>query len=495
MEKIDLLLVDDEVVIKKVLQEKIDWSNFGMQIIGTASSAKEGLDFLDNTNVDLIITDMKMPQMDGNIFIEEVLKRKKKVRFLVLSAYTDFDLVRQSFKLGVFDYLQKSDINTPAMNDVLTKLHNEISNEKRKMAKEASHIEAPEIVRPPIDQNKNYTYITLHFINGGIGEKALDIFKEKEIPGTNYYIYRKFFDGVGLIIEHENHSRMNMKNSTNAFLTSIRNIFDGKENYNIGVSSIGRGKLIEHLILEAEKAHSNNYYLNENGHVFYYGSNNIGYKKGEDSIKTEDIIDSIKERCTAFKIKDASYKIISAMEAVEKLRVEKAECNKIVFDVYFFYIMFLKNNKILDIENQIETDYNSIYKTIHQFDKFCKLKSWIQKNLELIEETYILKYKSNIVEIIKAYISLNLDKNLTLDTIAVQYGVSSSYITSLFKKGEGIPLKRYINQTRLEKAKSYLSDTNIKIKDICLLVGYNNPEHFSRAFKKAFGVSPNYYRN
>lgn len=495
MPSIKVLLLDDEVVIKKVLREKVDWARFDMQIVGSVDSAAEALEFLQQAAVDLIITDIKMPYMDGNAFIEEAIKLKQHLRFLVLSAYTDFDIVRKSFKLGVYDFLQKSDINTSVMRDVLMKLYNEIVNEKHRELDKPSNDIHFEFDEPTLSSSKQYTLLRIRLKGEKMQTETLSALNFRDESHIKYYIIQGFSDSVTLLIEHGQHSRRHMDEEIQTVLKQIKTILNKQQFYNIGISSIGSGNQIDYMHIEAELALDSSYYSKDDQqYVFHHDFIGKINKANTCEMTSEYWIKRIKEHGKSLNISEISALINEMLSFTRSVCLQKSKCHELVYDVYYYYINYLGTNNIIEIKEGIETDHKAIYRIIQQFDRFHKLQVWIQKNMEVIKQKYILKYKSNMIDIIKPYISLNLADDLSLDSIAEHYNVNSSYISYLFKRSEGIPLKKYINNIRLEKAKDYLINTNIKIKDICDITGYNNPEHFSRTFKNAYGKSPNQYR-
>lgn len=227
--------------------------------------------------------------------------------------------------------------------------------------------------------------------------------------------------------------------------------------------------------------------------VFYHRT--MEFKKKESAKTTSSYWNSlIMKKINSLEIIAVSGIINEMMNYLSNIHLDKDVCAKLVFDVYYFYCHYIIDNNILDLKNVIETDHNVVYNTVKQFEKFSMLESWIKSNVEIIYNRYMLYYKTNIIGSIKVYVALNITVNLTLKKLSEYYGVSSSYISNIFKRSEGIPLKKYINNVRLKKGRDYLVNTNMKIKDICEIIGYSSPEHFSRSFKECYGLSPYQYR-
>ncbi|MDO4483752.1 MAG: response regulator [Clostridia bacterium] len=117
-----LLLVDDEPVIRMTFRNLLPWADTPWAIAGMVANGEEALTFLESTPVDIVITDMKMPQMDGLELIRHLKKGGFQGAILVLSNYSDFSLVRQAMQLGARDYLLKTDMEEDSMREALEQL-------------------------------------------------------------------------------------------------------------------------------------------------------------------------------------------------------------------------------------------------------------------------------------------------------------------------------------------------------------------------------------
>lgn len=500
MVPIKILLVDDEVMIKRVIIEKIDWAKYDMEIVKAVNSAQEALDYLEKFDVDLVITDIKMPLMDGNDFIEKANLTRRNLKFLVLSAYTDFEIVRKSFKLGVFDYMQKSDINTPIMHSLLSKLRNEINKAKKKSIIAKINLDANEasesLSAPEFPDSKEYSAIYVKLsCNKDIFKNISEAVKENKFGKENLFLLELNEESITMLIEHDFAPYDRKKNETAYVIKRVKEQLDEKGLYDfcIGVSEIGLGSKIDNLKYEAEKATEGEYYSDGLSKIFYYSQKRGGDGKKDSKLTVEYWKDKLTEHIKTLDIAGANSVFEELSKFVQSVNLVKNKCQELFFNVYLYYVNFLNSNNILN--GDVEQDYAKIYSIIKQFGKFKQLDNWIKNNLINIQKSYSEKYENNITQILKTYIKQNLDKDLSLSCIAEQYGFNQSYISHLFKEKEGIPLRRYINNIRIDKAKYYLINTTIKIKDICSLLGYSNPEHFSREFKKKQGQSPINFRN
>ncbi|WP_039788050.1 response regulator, partial [Paenibacillus riograndensis] len=120
-----MLIVDDEPIICKGLRLTIDWAALGIEVIGEAYDGEEALQVMANTEVDFLLSDIRMEGMDGLQLAEQVGQRYPEVRMVIISGYEDFDYARQAMRLGVNDYLLKP-VNVDELTGVVGKLADEI---------------------------------------------------------------------------------------------------------------------------------------------------------------------------------------------------------------------------------------------------------------------------------------------------------------------------------------------------------------------------------
>lgn len=128
MSEIRVLLVDDDPRMLDFLEKKIPWSAYGMRVDGRAENGKKAMDWLADHQADLVVTDIKMPQMDGNAFIRQAKALGPTPAFIVLSSYGDYALVKEAFKQGVWDYVLKVDVDSLVMLDALQTVRERIAH-------------------------------------------------------------------------------------------------------------------------------------------------------------------------------------------------------------------------------------------------------------------------------------------------------------------------------------------------------------------------------
>ena len=129
--------------------------------------------------------------------------------------------------------------------------------------------------------------------------------------------------------------------------------------------------------------------------------------------------------------------------------------------------------------------------------EFDTLKNWFVDKVEMATQNIMSKRdecSNNIVDIAKEYIRNNYSKALNLDEVSYFVNISPYYFSKIFKEGTGENFIEYLTNIRMEKAKELLNSTDYSMKEICAMVGYSDPNYFSRSFKKNVGVTPTEYK-
>lgn len=116
-----VMVIDDEVSARRLLQESMDWASFGMELVGEASSGIEAINIIDELRPDITFVDIAMPFMNGIEFTQLATERYKDLVIVILTAFDDFEYARQCIRLPVVEYLLKP-IVRQEVAEVLTKI-------------------------------------------------------------------------------------------------------------------------------------------------------------------------------------------------------------------------------------------------------------------------------------------------------------------------------------------------------------------------------------
>ena len=133
-----VLIVDDESIMRMMLGTMVDWGELGFELAGCMSNGREALEYMEHERVDILITDIQMPVVDGLALIQHVKEKPDLPQILVLSAYNDFPYVRQAFKLGVYDYCLKRELGAETLTRHLEAMRQELIKAGRSTGTEQS---------------------------------------------------------------------------------------------------------------------------------------------------------------------------------------------------------------------------------------------------------------------------------------------------------------------------------------------------------------------
>ncbi|HBR29267.1 MAG TPA: DNA-binding response regulator, partial [Firmicutes bacterium] len=132
-----VMIVDDEAIVRIGLKSMIDWESHGFQLVGEANDGQRALDLFQKNKPDLVITDLKMPVMDGLQLMRHLNELDARCRVIVLSSYDEFSLVKEAMKLGAADYLLKLEMEPDQLVEVLSGFKSEILQEREEKTQQA----------------------------------------------------------------------------------------------------------------------------------------------------------------------------------------------------------------------------------------------------------------------------------------------------------------------------------------------------------------------
>lgn len=479
-----IILVDDEKMVLGNLVESIDWKSEGFNFLSSFSSALQALEFMKNNKVDVVITDIKMPGMDGIEFAKTIQKDFPDTLVIVLSAYRDFEYARQCMTYGVIDYILKpitfSKMKT-ALSNAKNKLNHNIMGNDSIIAKKRKIFY--DVLRGDIT---DVSQIVKTF-------KDVNIFIDSE--KSKFVLFRV------KAVDLSNFLKTTWSHSTQQFYNAFSNVLVIEES-NIAEARQGYDYIDLFLIITSteEDVFLKNLYA-----VFSRISNRcFDILSLEVDIEILNIYNKIDEfigaeNKTATEITHINQvisfitngKILEAQDKIE----EKFRYNLQSLKYYKEYLQgfIIELSKIVDIsvENSenlfsVRTEYTSIDEIKHQI-------------FSIIDYSYGVIYikpdtQQQLVENAKIYIKENYHEDLLLSNIAKAVFVSESHLSRVFKQRTGESIVDYINRVRLTHAKEMLLSTNLSIDDICWKCGYKSKNLFYKYFKLMYQVPPNKYR-
>ena len=529
---INILVVDDDLIIRQAFNKLIDWGKYDFCLKATACNGFDALEIIKKEQIDIVITDIKMPNMSGLELIENAKKEKPTTKFIILSGFDEFYLVSEAYKLGVSDYFLKMELKAEIVLESLLKLSSEIIKERDEKKKDelkarllhdvdkyslrkarfekilreyvySNH--TSELYKKMEEENiivdsKKSCLIVLHFSNYYEVEKEVygserelftygifNVFQEtlENIPNT--YFFSNLPDEYIIITEGES-GRNSLGNSVNKLFGMI------KKNFERTFSLIVDGGFSRIKIENNSMKRIYQYALTACGYSFVVGNENIiDYKIVP--IESKGTIDvNVKKYALKSLLKESDSEIID--EKIYSVKVEPslvavndiAEV-KSLFDIYYYE--FLDYAAESDKKDEIKKYMDEYKVSLSQKGYLSELNNWLESVIDVIADKD--SHINNTIIKAKNYINEHYSEQIKLSDLANQMEVSESHMSRLFKSKMNMSFTQYLMSVRIEKAKILMKTTNLKVYEISEKIGYANAEHFSRLFKQVTGKSPREY--
>ncbi len=521
-----VFIVDDEPAIAKGLEKLIDWNRLECQTFSfTDSRASYEAALIENPHI--IITDIKMPFMDGLEFIKKLNSEGINCDVIILSGYSEFEYARKAIDLGVNTYLLKP-VEEVDLESIVVKTIDQLKKEEAKKKElnrlisfyETGALKMRDIILQDIVNSEDYSI-----------DEIIDITEGLEPGFTDSPV-------ICAILETRTESDDNIL-LTDSISNIVREVFHSIRMkfmlFQYTGSQYG-------IILNNVPLNSNEYFRNSFLKVGRKLLSSIGIKSfigvGEVRASISDLNNSFQQALTAL-----DYKIIRHDNEVIMYCDINFSTSGINIPVKIFHLLAdsVENNDINGVKMAIDKSFDillgntaikpqelkthclnlllactknlsyvqlQLYKALgkdmlsldklSRFDSPEKLKNWminlVRSIIELKNQEEVVSTKGDLVEDIKKYIDENYNENLTLPMISEHFFLNQSYISQLFKKRTGHTYIAYLTNKRMEKARELLTNTDLKVYEVCYSVGYGDVKHFSKTFEKIIGVKPSNYK-
>lgn len=530
-----VMIVDDNYLNAEGIEKNIDWKALDAEVSSVKYDSRSALDAMRENPVDLIISDIEMPDLDGISMSKLALSLNPLVKIILVSAYDKFEYARRAIRLGIFDYIEKpldyayltEKIQNAFQEIERTQKNTDLVNASRPLMTEkffndllhypgenpAAHLkqylqyldlqfdydffcvmilETEKVTEKDTsgltDTDSDFSRYQIELLN------VLDLLKEK-LNIFNGTFYLKGFQDIVCIIGQDTGLSI-------PFLQSVHRqaeaITDQYQNHMLSLN-IGIGNIVNSLwklpVSFASASHALKY-------RFFFPQKNIFDAK--EALGKEFSLLSFSENTEEELIRLICSKDITAIRSwladyFQRLLSEIQDKNLVFVRIYsllgkilkFLYEMNLDTDDLEKEIIQIYTHFDSFH-TYKQFaDWMTTLCSQVCQKLD----TSLQSYHNQVYNVALSYIKQNFENSsLCLNDIAHHANISPAYLSSLFKKVSGQSISDTISGLRMESACHYLASGNLSLKEISLKCGYANQYYFSNSFKKKLGISPSAYR-
>ena len=489
-----ILVVDDEILIREWLLFCLK-GNPDVDIVGCAANGEQAMAMVQNLAPDVVLTDIKMPVMDGIELLKKIKEFNEEITVILLTAYNEFEYARQAIREGAREYMLKTEISNESLNEMLKKIVRDMPTPRinstpmenailiKKILLKEDKINSEDIVQLEnfgIRQTGGY-YSALAYNNFGNTIHLI-------IPSSNNIIITNITlsDSMSVLIIHIN--TYTQADAQKYLQQSINELFL-RNHYAVGVSSvISDITQLNEIVGNALVGLSKNYY--QEGTIF---KNNLQYSK---------IIESRHE--WEYRIKQyiqdiyriiGKEQLISFNKAMDQ--IEQAQCINIDYIRYFCLEMVdlfnLRYPCEIEDSRRYLTETKEKVNCATKFDEMRNIVSSFAKDHLLSEEIDEEKCSRNISNAI-SYIRSHYSEPISLSQIAEYVNLNPEYFSRIFKEETNMTYSTFLSNIRLAKAESMLVNSNSKVFEIAEAVGYPNVSYFSTVFKKKYGLNPYEFR-
>ncbi|WP_199613672.1 response regulator [Paenibacillus alkalitolerans] len=528
---IKVLIVEDELLMRIGIKSIIPWEEHGFTIVGEASNGKEALEAAEKSRPHLVITDIKMPVMDGIEFIRNAAKVLDSCQYVILSCLEEFQYVKEALKLGAADYLIKSDLKPHQLIEVLDRIKGKIQNDdslrrngnfnksvgflKESLFKELisglksekdfieelkqlnTRLQPNElsVIKLSIDrfEKVRQKYVEkdeklLRFSVVNILEEMIPPKWNKEIVVESSREYLLFVNP-----EPEEVKSGTYKHSLDKLCQKMIEAMKDFMNISltIGFSSVVSGFIgLKAAYKEADTAVRNRFFLGAGRTICFNDVKTMPERDNHGNVMG-------REEERQFRIALESLRIDDSMSFIHSICRRIAQNDHLsehaIRKTYIRLIELIGTHlpEAAPLPEAGKTPYEGILEldTVQELQEYTE-SYLVDRFKRQTAETDHRSYVDMAIDIIMEFYA----EDISLQSVANQINVNPSYLSRVFKQEAGDNFIRFLTKVRIDKAKFYLETKNIKVYEVAEKVGYHNYTYFSKIFKKVVGVSPEEYR-
>jgi Response regulator containing CheY-like receiver domain and AraC-type DNA-binding domain len=541
-----VLIIDDEPIIRKGIRNIVNWDNFGCEVCGEAGDGLEGSELIKEMRPDVLITDIRMPEVDGLSMIANIKECVPDCKIIILTGYRDFDYAQEALKLGAFDYILKP-TKIEELNSVIARAVKELRFKYDRQSEMEKIRRTYEKNLPFIKEKLLYNMLYGTFDEGILSQnEALGIvidrfmlgiveiddaarIKEKQsgaqdgvqdgaarVADSQLYqfgmvstveeIFSELFSvhcvsissqRVAFVLVLGENAEIR-QDEINAKCTYLQNIIQNCFGFTVSValSTVGNGcAMLPEKLRECLDALEHKFYLGTNCVIFYKDLNSF-FKYADYSTLT----DKQKQLVDSVKAGNPDAVEVGFRELTETVNSLGSSDKEYVKNFYFNTISLINSIRVsLSASDKMASEVTlaNLYKLIEKCDNLSDLNVVLE---DAAKQTVakVNEFNNNNMKLLmrKAvdYLEKHYAEPITLNQAAETLYVSNFYLSRMFKKELGINFVDFLNELRIEKAKALLTDARYKTYEVAEAVGVPNSHYFSKLFRKHVGMTASEYR-
>ena len=542
---VKVYLVEDEIIIRQSIKNSIDWEKEGYEFVGDASDGELALPVILKEKPDILITDIRMPFMDGLELSRMVKAELPDIKIVILSGYDDFKYAKQAIKIGVAEYLLKP-VSSAVLLEHLSEIAEKVRDEREDLALKKVYYQ---------EMQENEELIKMKFLGELISGKLsladamekgkrfhmnlsgpfyrIILFKfiqEDHVQAEQSEALAEAYEAVGNYVDGLKDAfrfqrgvegwaflltsvEEDMEAQTERFIEGLKEViapFEALTWFGGIGSEAARLRELRYSFREADKAFAGRFVQEPNQIISVeqlnyeqldneFDANIFGEINQFDQIITRFLSSGSREEVESFV--GALFTEISE-DHFRSLMIRQY----IIMDIYATVLAFCKklrkdtgaDGEAAGQMESLRENEEILKRAVLTAESVDDIKDYIGTLLDHVIElrnTLSGRRYSDIIRTARKRIEQDyMSEDISLNTVAAEVCMSPSYFSSVFSKEMGKTFIEYLTEVRMEKAKQYLVCSSMKTSEISYEVGYKDPHYFSYIFKKTQGCTPKEYR-
>ncbi|MDK2807523.1 MAG: two-component system, response regulator YesN [Clostridiales bacterium] len=494
-----IIVAEDEFYAKKMLLKLLQEMPMPMEVCLEAETGKQAAAYLSGQAVDLVITDIRMPEMDGLLLAKYVKEHCPKTDVVIVSGYSDFQYAREAMLYGVRNYLTKPVKKEELEKTLLTIVREREAEEQRRLKDSLQYLSLASILTVPVLVDQLFTLcgltsgresyrLYLFQGNGHVSTEEAEKFRlflsgeGKEIDVPVFYFLQTEELAAIVPSKGEEWEKRNIDHLH-------RRLHQYEHSITCGVSRVFHGReFLKDAYRDCVYA-MNGRLLEDKTRLFLY--------------EPEPVIEQLFTKQEELTLYESVWKG-NFEQAKEILHLFLQKCKGNKKNVYSLYSSIMQiysviNRAYCNKEALQETEEVNRYllfsyqSDLYQYRSLQELEGYLIKILE--NTCWGEEKKDSIIEEVKQYVAQNFRYDISLQELAEhKFFLNASYLSRLFKAETGMNFSKYLIHYRMEQAKELLTNTVFKVNEIADYVGYNDTSYFIQTYKRFFGMTPEQYR-
>ncbi|RJE83966.1 response regulator [Paenibacillus sp. 1011MAR3C5] len=512
------ILVDDEPMTRKGLLRFVDWQRLGIQIGGEAEDGLEAYELYVELRPELVLCDVRMPRMDGIELAHRIRQIDPDCKIIFLSGYNDVEYLKSAIQLQAVDYMLKP-IQMEELTALIEKTAASISHARSKQQEVDEMREQLDRSKPELAERLfkmllktgpefESEYITVEKAIARLSpelltkgwyqiavfrfqtEDALQHWREEaEAAAAEAGLNVMTADMNGVCVALLALSSQRQDDLPALWLNRLTRRRGNEER---GVVA-GVGEPFQHLkgcatsYEQAAKALSHSFYRGWNTVIWY---SNLAPQQNTASLFSQQAFITFEELLRGKELRAASEWLDQTIN--ELLLKPPLDVESVRKKLFRWYVAMTR----IYSETMWEFENDYLWATTFMSGELYMIRKFMLQRLDILQEALdqtLASDKSVIRDMIR-FIQQNYNQDVSINTVAAHVHLAPTYMCILFKKEKGVSINDYITQYRIEQAKRLLRDRKLKLYEVSHMVGYQDPNYFSKVFRKLAGVIPSQYR-